>query len=81
MHVAAAAASTELHYDVYLNIVVSPLVREVVSLDSIWVLAVEVGAWIEFTDVFFDVFIRRLQGTLGFIKSYQSVNVKFIEHP
>ena len=29
----------------------------------------------------FDVFIRPLHGTLRFIKSYQSVNVNFIEHP
>ena len=43
-------------------------------------LAVEVGAWIESTDIFSDVFIRSLHGTLCFIKSYQSVNVKFIEH-
>ena len=27
------------------------------------------------------MFISPLQGTLGFIKSYQSVNVKFIENP
>ena len=27
------------------------------------------------------MFIHPLHGTLGFIKSYQSVNVKFIEHP
>ena len=27
------------------------------------------------------MFIRPLHGTLGFIKSYESVNVKFIEHP
>ena len=44
-------------------------------------LAVAVGAWIEYTDIFSDMFIRPLNGTLGFIKSYQSVNVKFIEHP
>ena len=44
-------------------------------------LAVEVGALIESADIFYDVFIRPLHGTLDFIKSYQSVNVKFIEHP
>ena len=27
------------------------------------------------------MFIRPLHSTFGFIKSYQSVNVKFIEHP
>ena len=27
------------------------------------------------------MFIRALHGTLDFIKGYQSVNVKFIEHP
>ena len=27
------------------------------------------------------MFIRPLHSTLGFIKSYESVNVKFIEHP
>ena len=43
--------------------------------------AVQLGAWIESTDIFYDVFIRPLHGTLGFMKSYQSVNVKFIEHP
>ena len=44
-------------------------------------LAVEVGASIQSADLVSDVFIRPLHGTLGFIKSYQSVNVKFIEHP
>ena len=43
--------------------------------------AVEVDASIQSTDIFSDVFIRPLHGTLGFIKSFQSVNVKFIEHP
>ena len=33
------------------------------------------------TDIFSDVFIRPLHGTLGFIKSYLSGIVKFIEHP
>ena len=27
------------------------------------------------------MFIRPLHGTFGFVKSYKSVNVKFIEHP
>ena len=36
-------------------------------------LAVEVGASIVSIDIFHDVFIRPLHGTLGFIRSYQSV--------
>ena len=35
----------------------------------------------DFTDICTDVSIHPLHGTLGFIKSYRSVNVKFIEHP
>ena len=39
------------------------------------------GVWIESTDIFSNVFIRPLHGTLCFIKTYQSVNDKFVEHP
>ena len=35
----------------------------------------------EFTDIFSDVLVRTLHGTLRFITIYQSLNVEFFELP
>ena len=54
--------------------------KEAWTLEVILAINLKVGARTESTDIFSDVFIRPLHGTLGFLRSYQSVNVKFIEH-
>ena len=64
---------------VTLNLVVNPVLNLKSGSESrsVWHLI----QLFNFCRLIFSVFIRPLHGTLGFIKSYQSMNGKFVEHP